>query len=144
MKRALALALCALAWAPAAHAACPPVPAPPSDHAPASAAQIDSYVRAVGRASPVISTGVAGFSVQGRPLRYAVVSASRARCAAPWPRCAPVRVVAGRASPATPRRAVVWLAGSVHGDEPSGADADARLLGELAAGATARRFAAAR
>ena len=75
MRRALALALCALAGAPAARAACPPVPAPPSDHAPASAAQIDAYVRAVGRASPVISTGVAGFSVQGRPLRYAVVSA---------------------------------------------------------------------
>jgi multidrug efflux pump subunit AcrA (membrane-fusion protein) len=72
MRRALALALCGLAWAPAARAACPPVPAPPPPDAPASAAQIDAYVRAVARASPVISTGVAGLSVQGRPLRYAV------------------------------------------------------------------------
>ena len=131
MKRALALALCALAWAPAARAACPPVPAPPSDHAPASAAQIDSYVRAVGRASPVISTGVAGFSVQGRPLRYAVASAlPRDRLRRALARLRAVR--AGRAGSAGDAPAVVWVAGSVHGNEPTGADADLRLLRELA------------
>ncbi len=131
MRRALALALCALAWAPAARAACPPVPAPPSDRAPASAAQIDAYVRAVGRASPVISTGVAGFSVQGRPLRYAVASAlPRDRLRRALTRLRAVR--AGRARSAGDAPAVVWLAGSVHGNEPTGADADLRLLRELA------------
>jgi predicted deacylase len=131
VRRALALALCALAGAPAARAACPPVPAPPSDHAPASAAQIDAYVRAVGRASPVISTGVAGFSVQGRPLRYAVASAlPRDRLRRALARLRAVR--AGGARSAGDAPAVVWVAGSVHGNEPTGADADLRLLRELA------------
>jgi hypothetical protein len=133
MRRALALALCGLAWAPAARAACPPVPAPPPRDRPASAAQIDAYVRAVARASPVISTAVAGFSVQGRPLRYAVASALPAeRLRAALARLRAVR--AGRASSAGDAPAVVWVAGSVHGNEPSGADADLRLLRELARG----------
>jgi len=131
MKRALVLALCSLAWAPAARAACPPVPAPPAANAPASAAQIDAYVRAVARASPVISTAVAGFSVQGRPLRYAVASALPAdRLRAALARLRAVR--AGRARSAGDAPAVVWVVGSVHGNEPSGADADLRLLRDLA------------
>jgi hypothetical protein len=131
VRRALALALCGLAWAPAARAACPPVPAPPPADRPASATEIDAYVRAVGRASPVISTAVAGFSVQGRPLRYAVASALPAdRLRAALARLRAVR--AGRARSAGDAPAVVWVAGSVHGNEPSGADADLRLLRELA------------
>jgi Zinc carboxypeptidase len=133
MKRAaaLALALCSLAAAPAARAACPAVPAPPSAEHPTSAAQVDAYVRAVARASPVISTGVAGLSVQGRPLRYAVATAlAPDRLRAALARLRAVR--AGRALSAGDAPAVVWLAGSVHGNEPSGADADLRLLRELA------------
>jgi hypothetical protein len=131
VRRALALALCGLAWAPAARAACPPVPAPPSDGVPASAARIDGYVRAVGRASPVISTAVAGVSAQGRPLRYAVASAlPRDRLRGALARLRAVR--AGRARGAGDAPAVVWVAGAVHGNEPSGADADLRLLRELA------------
>jgi hypothetical protein len=129
--RALALALCALATAPAARAACPPVPAPPPADRPTSAAQIDAYVRAVARASPVVRSALAGFSVQGRPLRYAVVSALPARALrAGFARLRAVRT--GRAPSAGDAPAVVWVAGSVHGNEPSGADADLRLLRDLA------------
>jgi predicted deacylase len=128
---ALALALGMLACAPAARAACPPVPAPPPADRPASAAAIDAYVRAVARASPVIRSAVAGFSVQGRPLRYAIASAlPRERLRAAFARLRAVR--AGRARSAGDAPAVVWVAGSVHGNEPSGSDADLRLLRHLA------------
>ena len=131
MRRALALALCSLAAAPAARAACPPVPAPPAADRPASAGQIDGYVRAVARASPVISTGVAGVSVQGRPLRYAIASALPAtRLRAAMARLRAVR--AGHAHSTGDAPAVVWVAGTVHGNETAGGDADLRLLRELA------------
>ncbi len=131
MRRALALALCAMAWAAPARAACPAGPAPPPSDVPAGAATADGYVRAVARASPIVTTAVAGFSVQGRPLRYAVVSALPARrLRAGLARLRAVR--AGRAQSAGDAPAVVWVAGSVHGNEPSGADADLRLLHELA------------
>jgi hypothetical protein len=133
MRRALVVALCAAAWAAPARAACPTGPAPPSIGAPASAATVDGYLRAVARASPVVTTAVAGFSVQGRPLRYAVVSALPARrLRAGLARLRAVR--AGRARSVGDAPAVVWVAGSVHGNEPSGADADLRLLHELARG----------
>jgi zinc carboxypeptidase len=132
MRRALGLALCCLAWAaPARAAGCPAGPEPPSSAGPASAAAIDAYVRAVARASPVVTTAVAGFSVQGRPLRYAVVSSLPGkRLRAGLARLRAVR--AGRARSAGDAPAVVWVAGSVHGNEPSGADADLRLLHVLA------------
>ncbi|HEV8151497.1 MAG TPA: M14 family zinc carboxypeptidase [Solirubrobacteraceae bacterium] len=113
---------------------------------PAAPAELDRFLLALDAASARVVVRRAGTSAAGRPLRYAIVGepaalrppalgALRARLAA---------IVAGRASASSlPRRAVVWLAGSVHGDEPSGADADARLLGELAAGrdcATLRRL----
>ena len=131
MRRALALALCALAWAPAARAACPAVPEPPPAFSPASAREVDGYVRAVARASPVISTGVAGLSVQGQPLRYAIASALPPdRLHAAMARLRAVR--AGRARSAGDAPAVVWVAGTVHGNETAGGDADLRLLHELA------------
>ncbi len=129
--RALTLMLCSLAAAPVARAACPPVPAAPAADRPATAAQIDGYVRAVARASPVISTGVAGLSVQSRPLRYAIASAlSQDRLRTAMARLRAVR--AGRASGAGDAPAVVWVAGTVHGNEPAGGDADLQLLHELA------------
>ena len=131
MRRALALALCALAGAPAARAACPAVPDPPPALSPASAREIDGYVRAVARASPVISTGVAGLSTQGRPLRYAIASALPPdRLRAAMARLRAVRT--GRAHSAGDAPAVVWVAGTVHGNEPAGGDADLRLLRDLA------------
>jgi Zinc carboxypeptidase len=129
---AVLIALCtALAAAAPARAACPPVPAPPSDQRPASAARVDAYVRAVARASPVVTAGLAGRSVEGRPLRYAVVTAlSGRRLRAGLARLRAIR--AGKARDVRDAPAVVWIAGSVHGNEPSGADADLRLLRELA------------
>jgi hypothetical protein len=127
----VAAALSALVLAAPARAACPAVPAPPPDHRPASAARVDAYVRAVARASPVVSAGLAGRSVEGRPLRYAVVSALPARrLRAGLARLRAIR--AGRAHDPRDAPAVVWIAGSVHGNEPSGADGDLRLLRELA------------
>jgi hypothetical protein len=127
----LAVALCSFVWAAPAGAACPAGPAPPSPDRPASAATADAYVRAVARASPVVTTAVAGVSVQGRPLRYAVVSALPARrLRAGFARLRAVR--AGRAARVGDAPAVVWVAGSVHGNEPSGTDADLRLLHGLA------------
>jgi hypothetical protein len=132
MRRGAALALCCLAWAaPARAAVCQAGPEPPSSARPASAAQIDAYVRAVARASPIVTTAMAGVSVQGRPLRYAVVSSLPAkRLRAGFARLRAVR--AGRARSVGLAPAVVWVAGSVHGNEPSGADADLRLLHGLA------------
>jgi Zinc carboxypeptidase len=130
-RRGLAALAALAAFAPAAsaRAACPAGPAPP--RAPASAARADAYVRAVARASPVVSAAVAGRSVQGRPLRYAIVSSLPARrLRAGLARLRAVR--AGRAHSTGSAPAVVWIAGSVHGNERSGADADLRLLQWLA------------
>jgi zinc carboxypeptidase len=126
------VALCTALAAPApAHAACPPVPAPPSATHPASAARVGSYLRAVAKASPVVSAGVAGRSVDGRPLRYAIVTArSASRLHGDFSRLRAIR--AGVADDVGDAPAVVWVAGSVHGNEPSGADADLRLLRDLA------------
>jgi hypothetical protein len=126
------VALCtAMAAAAPASAACPPTPAPPPIDRPASAARIDAYVRAVARASPVVTAGLAGRSVDGRPLRYAVVTALPAtRLHGDLSRLRAIR--AGVAHDAGDAPAVVWVAGSVHGNEPSGGDADLRLLRELA------------
>jgi hypothetical protein len=125
-------ALCtAMAAAAPARAGCPAGPAPPPIDRPASAARIDSYVRAVARASPVVTAGLAGRSVQGRPLRYALVSAlSAPRLRAGLAGLRAIRAGGARDPGNAP--AVVWVAGSVHGNEPSGADADLRLLRELA------------
>jgi hypothetical protein len=120
-----------MAAAAPARAACPAGPAPPPIDRPASAARVDAYVRAMARSSPVVTSAVAGRSVQGRPLRYAVVSALPARrLRSGLARLQAVR--AGRAHDVRDAPAVVWVAGSVHGNEPSGADADLRLLRELA------------
>ena len=132
MKRAVVVVLCWAAWAaPARAAVCAAGPEPPSPDVPASFAQVDHYVRAVARASPIVRTAVVGSSVQGRPLRYAVVSALPARrLRAGLARLRAVRT--GRARSVGDAPAVVWIAGSVHGNEPSGADADLALLHELA------------
>jgi hypothetical protein len=126
------VALCAtLAGAAPARAACPPVPAPPPATHPASAARVGSYLRAVANASPAVTAGVAGRSVDGRPLRYAVVTARPARrLRADLSRLRAIR--GGVAHDVGDAPAVVWVAGSVHGNEPSGTDADLRLLRNLA------------
>ncbi len=134
MRRVLAAAVLALGVAPTAAASvpgCPRIPAPPSAGHAASSGRIGAYVRAVAKASPFVTAGVAGASVQGRPLRYAVVTRlSPARLRAGLARLRAVRD--GGATTIGTAPAVVWLAGSVHGNEPSGADADLRVLHALA------------
>lgn len=140
MRRAGAIVALALAGltAPAAGAAtCGErrVPAPPA--APASVEAVDGYLRRLDRASARVRTGVAGRSVEGRPLRYAIVGAPGAIRSAALERTAgPLRAVRDGARRRLPagQRAIAWLAAGVHGNERSGVDADLRLLRELAAG----------
>jgi hypothetical protein len=146
---ALALAVAALpAPATAVAASCPArpaedprVPAFAPGAGPASNGRIGAYLTELDRASARVVAGVAGTSVQGRPLRYAIAGDPAllrpGRLAAVLARLRRVRQ--GTASAAELRRsvrvdpAIVWVAGSVHSNEPSGADADLVLLHDLAA-----------
>ncbi len=112
-------------------------------------AELDRYLAAVDAASDRVSTATLATSAQGRPIRYALVSrpANLARLDAISSTLRGLRL--GKAGATRARRAAArepaaaWVAGGVHGDEPSGSDAAARLLYELAAGrdcATRRRL----
>ena len=134
MRRALTAAAAAFALLPAGAAArgCPAIPPPPAAGHAASPERVDAYLRAVAAASPLVTTGVAGASTDGRPLRYAVATRlASVRLHAGLARLRAVR--AGILSGAPTAPAVVWLAAAVHGNEPSGADADLRVLHDLAA-----------
>ena len=138
VRTALAALVLALGAAPAAAATCgstagvpafTPGPQPVADEA------VSSYLSSVDAASTRVLTGVAGTSVEGRPLPYAIVSSPRnlARLSAIAARARASRQ--GR-SHAAGGPAIVWLAANVHGNEPPGTDADLQLLSDLA---TARR-----
>jgi hypothetical protein len=108
----------------------------------ATPAQIDRYLRAVDAGSNRVTTFLAGRSGEGRPIRVAVVStpdhlARLQHLAAEMRglRAATFSAKRTRAIAAT-RPAFAWIGGSVHGNEPSGGDADMRLLAELATGRT--------
>lgn len=109
--------------------------------APARPEQIDRYLRAVDRRSPRVRTLLAGRSTGGRPIRLAVVG-TPAHLAPRRLEAAAARARAIRDGRSAPRAfaasspVFVWLAGSVHGNEPSGGDADMALLYRLAAGRT--------
>lgn len=111
---------------------------------PASPEEIDRYLRAVDGASARVRTYLAGRSVQGRPIRYAAVGTPAnlrrlGRIAAELRALRAGRSSAGRAARiARTRPAFAWIAGSSHGNEPSGGDADMRLLYDAAAGRTCR------
>jgi hypothetical protein len=106
----------------------------------AGSRQLDEYVRAVARASPRVLTNVLRpASVHGNPLRYAVVShpdnlarldeiARRTRALRLMPPPDREAVRHAREQPA-----IASIIANVHGNEPSGADATAQLLYELAA-----------
>lgn len=108
----------------------------------ATAAQIDRYMRVLDRASPRVRTVLAGRSTDGRPMRLAIVS-ERRRMRPGRLGALAARVRAARAGalpagklPAFDRATPVfaWIGGTVHGNEPSGGDADMRLIHDLAAG----------
>jgi hypothetical protein len=103
-------------------------------------AESDAYLLAVDRASTRVTSGVLATSVQGRPLRYAIVGSpanvsakgldrvSRSATALMDPRTSSTEVarIAGQDP------AILWIAGNVHGGEESGTDAALRVLYELA------------
>lgn len=131
-------------------AACPAVPGarplPPAervigralDAAPLSADETDAYLRALDAASPRIVTGVAGRSVRGRPLRYALLgdprdlSPARLRAVSAALRALRGGALSGRAvDRAAAGPAVVWIGAGVHANEPSGPTASLALLRRL-------------
>jgi hypothetical protein len=103
-------------------------------------AESDAYLGAVDRASNRVTAGILARSVQGRPLRYAIVGKPErvtaqglagVRAAAAElmnPDTTPARVAAIAAA----NPAILWIAGNVHGSEESGTDASLRVLWELA------------
>ncbi|GAA4617937.1 M14 family zinc carboxypeptidase [Saccharopolyspora hordei] len=154
---ALALSLPLLAVPPAAAAPpCDPFTEPTVDESVPTARDVlgvdlgerevtteesDTYLRALADASPKVVDDVLATSVEGRPLRYAVVGQER------WVRPGALREIGRQLNrlrdPRTPEPvaqrivretpAVLWVAGNVHGDEESGTDAALRVLYELAA-----------
>jgi Zinc carboxypeptidase len=105
-----------------------------------TAAESDAYVDAVDRASDRVVSSTLGRSVQGRPLRYAIVGSRRnvaeqgleriRRNAAALRDPATSRARARRIAQRSP--GILWIAGNVHGGEESGTDAALRVLYELA------------
>ena len=107
------------------------VPAFAPGSQPVSDEAVSGYLSAVDAASTRVRAGVAGTSVQGRPLPYALVSSPR--------NLGRLDLIASNARQsrrgfgfAAGRPAIVWLAANVHGNEQSGTDADLQLIGELA------------
>jgi Zinc carboxypeptidase len=106
-----------------------------------TAAESDTYLGAVDRASPRVTSGTLATSVRGRPLRYAVVGQPENVTPAGLARVR--RNTAALRDPRTPARqvkrlaastpAILWVTGNVHGDEKSGTDGALRTLYELAA-----------
>ena len=106
----------------------------------ASAADINTYIAAVDAASPRVTSGTFATSWEGRPLEYAIVgrpenvtpaglATIRANAAALR---SPFTSTSDAARLASTSPAILWLAGNVHGSEESGADADLRILYDLA------------
>ena len=100
----------------------------------------DRYLLAVDAASDRVTSGVLATSVEGRPLRYAIVgrpervtitglAAVRASAAKLMDPGTTAREAA-RIAASDP--AILWIAGNVHGGEESGTDASLRVLHELA------------
>ena len=112
----------------------------------ATDAQINAYLTAVDRSSDRVRIELAGRSTNGRPIRYAIVgtpahvtvgrlAALAAQARAVRDGSAPAAAVSAFARNAP---AFTWVGGTVHGNEPSGGDADMQLLHDLAAGRTCR------
>ena len=104
--------------------------------------EISAYVSAVARSSPRVRAGVLGQSGLGRPIPYVLLSDPSHLTARALSGLSADQAHLRQGGPpdARSRRAlardpaVVWVMGSVHSNEPTGADADMRLLYELAAG----------
>jgi len=101
----------------------------------------DSYLTAVAAASPKVVDGVLATSVEGRPLRYAVVGQEKwvtpdglDRIGRDLGRLRDARTPEAQARQIIRSMpSILWVAGNVHGGEESGTDAALRVLYELAA-----------
>jgi hypothetical protein len=104
-------------------------------------AESDAYLQAVAAASPKVTDGVLATSVEGRPLRYAVVGQEQwvsqdglARLGRDLGRLRDPRTPEAQARQIIRSMpSILWVAGNVHGGEESGTDASLRVLYELAA-----------
>ncbi|MFF5259369.1 M14 family zinc carboxypeptidase [Actinomadura viridis] len=106
---------------------------------PVTAAESDRYLEAVAAASERVVSGTLATSAQGRPLKYAIagrpelltkaglakVRSDAARLRDPRTPEALAERIAARGVP------ILWVAGNVHGNEPSGTDAALRVLRDL-------------
>ena len=103
-------------------------------------AESDRYLLAVDAASSRVTSGVAATSVQGRPLRYAIVGRPERVTSSGLDavRASAAKLMDPRTSDREADRiaasdpAVLWIAANVHGGEESGTDASLRVLYELA------------
>ena len=105
-----------------------------------TAAEVNTYVDAVDAASDRVVSGTFGTTPQGRDMRYALVgdpdNVTPEGLAAVQAAVAKLRdpqtsaTEAEQLAQTTP--VVLWLMGNVHGDEESPADAELRVLHELA------------
>ncbi len=103
--------------------------------------QLNNYLAAVDNHSARVVTGTAATSVQGRPLRYAIIGREgnvTPKGLADIRKAAqklidPDTTVEAAEALAASTPAILWVTGNVHGDEESGADAALRVVYELAA-----------
>ena len=155
MRRAALLLLALFAAAcPAADAACtkktafdPKVPTQRKvvgfspGQRPATDAEVQRYLAAVDAASNRVKTVRVGTSAGGRPITAAFVSlpAQLAQSRLDALSAGLQKLRSGKPTEAQAKKfaaakpAVAWIAGGVHGNEPSGSDASLRLLYDLAA-----------
>lgn len=104
----------------------------------ASDSEIGRYWAAVDHASDRVATGVFAHSWEGRPLRYALVGTTQnlrglTTIRHDLSRLRDPSTPHGQASDIIRRTpTILWIAASVHGNEPAGGDAVLRLLYELA------------
>lgn len=102
--------------------------------------QLNNYLAAVDNRSARVVTGTAATSVQGRPLRYAIIgreeNVTPAGLAgireAARKLMDPTTAAEAAETLAANTPAILWVTGNVHGDEESGADAALRVVYELA------------
>ena len=104
---------------------------------PVTSEQILRYMQAVDAASERVISFDIGTTWGGRPLKVAIVSSREhmrpAELRRIRERFVALREGRGRDDSLRDSPAIVWLAGNVHGDEKSGADAELQVLYELAA-----------
>lgn len=103
--------------------------------------QLNHYLNVIDTASARVVTGTAATSVDGRPLRYAIIGReenvtpdglTRIRDAVKL-LMDPNTSAKAALELAANTPAILWVTGNVHGDEESGADATLRVVYELAA-----------